>query len=118
MSFHPITTTHGGARTWNEVSPGRYSESTALFGQPASLLTLRGGRLDAKTNIVSASLGRILEKDVTVAAVQKRLRMSVVCSLLVPSHPSFTVEDVDLAIGILSEFALPASLDQLLKGRQ
>lgn len=118
MSFHPISTTVGGAKTWNESGPGTYAESTVLFGQPRSHIKITRGTPNNKTGLTTCSVSRVLEKDVTVNGVLSRRLMSVTLQISIPTIPDFTVAMVDDAAGIISEFLTATSLDRILKGEQ
>jgi hypothetical protein len=118
MSFHPITTTVGASRTWNETGPGQYSESTVLYGSPRSYLKITRGKPNAKTGLTTASMSRVLEKDTLVNGVTKKQLMTVTVSVSVPLHVDFTTAVVDEAAGIISEFFTASTLDRILKGEQ
>lgn len=119
MSFNPITTTTGVARTWNEIGSGVYGESTVTFGQPLSALRISRGKLNQKTGIVTSSMARVLEKDiVALDGTKQRVQMSVSVIISIPMHPDFTVALVDESAGLISEFLAPATLDRMLKGEQ
>lgn len=118
MSFHPISTTVGGAKTWNESGPGVYAESTVLFGQPKSYLKITRGTPNSKTGLTTCSMSRVLEKDVTINGVLSRKLMSVTLQISIPTITDFTVANVDDAAGIISEFLTATTLDRILKGEQ
>lgn len=118
MSFHPISTTVGGAKTWNESGSGVYSESTVLFGSPRSYFKITRGTPNSKTGLTTCSVSRVLEKDVTINGVVSRKAMSVTLQIAVPTVPDFTTGTVDDAAALISEFLTPASLDRILKGEQ
>lgn len=118
MSFHPISTTVGGAKTWNESGPGVYAESTVLFGQPKSLLKITRGTPNIKTGLTTCSVSRVLEKDVIINGLPNRRTMSVSLQISIPTIPDFTVSMVDDAAGLISEFLTATTLDRVLKGEQ
>lgn len=118
MSFHPISTTVGGAKAWNESGPGVYAESTVQFGQPRSYLKITRGTPNNKTGLTTCSISRILERDVTVNGVVSRKALSVSLQISVPNLPDFTTVQVDDAAGLISEFLTSATLDRILKGEQ
>lgn len=118
MSFHPISTTVGGAKTWNESGPGVYAESTVMFGSPRSYLKITRGTPNSKTGLTTCSISRILEKDITVNGIVSRKALSVSLQVSIPNVVDFTTANVDDAAGIISEFLTSATLDRILKGEQ
>lgn len=118
MSFHPISTTIGGAKVWNEVGPGQYSESTVLFGQPRSQISVTGGKFNPKTGLVTASVQRLLERVYTVGGVGSLGLMVVSTQLSIPRAPEFSVALVDDSLGLINEFITGPTLERLLKGER
>jgi len=113
MSFHPISVS---TKTWNEVAPGRYMDSTVTFGTPQNYIQISGGKLNSKTGITTAAVSRIMQKDVTVGAVTTRQTCSVQTVIQIPS--GFTTAEIDSMFLSLSDLLTVAFAERLLQGEQ
>jgi hypothetical protein len=113
MSFHPISVS---TKTWNEVAPGKYMDSTVTFGDPANYIQISGGKRNSKTGITTASTSRVMQKDVTVGADTVRRTLSVQC--VVQVQDGFTTTEVDSTLLTLSDLFTVAFLERLLQGEQ
>ena len=109
-SFHPISL---GARTFNEIGPGVYSNSAVVYGGPTDELKISPGR-ESKNGTVNASISRHIQKDVVIAGITRRVRLS--CIMQIQAEPGFTVSEIDDTIGDVSDFAAPGNLDRILLG--
>lgn len=113
MSFHPITVS---TKTWNEVGPGRYMDSTVAYGNPANYIQISGGTKNSKTQVTSAAVSRVMQKDVTVGSVTTRNQASV--QLVIQVGPGFTSAEVDSMLLTISDFVTSAVLDRVLLGER
>lgn len=111
MAFQTITI---GSSTFNSVGAGKYSLSTVLFGQPANGINLSPGKKQGKTGPTTASVSRVLEKDVTVGDTVERRRMVITMQMSVPD--GFLAGEVNAAAVDISTFLGIGSVTRLLLG--
>lgn len=113
MSFHPITL---ATKTWNEVGPGRYMDSSVTFGAPLNYIQLKPGSFNQKTKTTSAAITRVLQKDVTSGSAVTRNSASA--SLIYQFGPGFTTAELDALASNISDWITVANLELLLLGNR
>lgn len=110
MSFHPITI---GPNTFNSTGPGKYTNSTVVFGGPLDELKISPGSI-TKSGVINASVSRHRQKDIVVNGVTTRKRASVIVQIQADS--GFTAEEIDWLLSDLAEFATVPVLDRIMLG--
>lgn len=113
MSFHPISL---ASKTWNEVGPGKYMDSTVTFGSPLNYIQLKPGSKSAKSGTTSASVSRIMQKDVTQGAIVTRNTASA--SLIYQFGDGFTTAELDALTLNISDLVTVSFLELLLLGNR
>jgi len=111
MPFSPITVNN---KTFVQSGSNRYMLSTVAFGQPLNYIKVSGGTQRSATSSVTASVTRVIEKDVVVAG--STVRKSCTVQLVVQTTPDFTSGDIDGMASDISEFLTNATLDRVLNG--
>lgn len=112
MSFHPITL---DAKTWNESGPGRYMESTVVFGGPMNYIKISPGAR-SKSGLTSCAITRYFEKDVVVNNVSVRASCTITQNIQV--QDGITVADIDTAALHISSFLDSGTLTRILNGER
>lgn len=114
MSFAPLTI---NTETFNQVGPGKYMNSNVTFGDAMDYILIKGGSLNRKTSVTTASVTCNIEKDISIAGGDPERKM---CSVQVVAQvPSgFTTAEVDNMLERISEFFTVSNLERLLQGEQ
>lgn len=113
MSFHPITVS---AKTWNQVGPGKYMESTVVFGGEQNYILLSGGKYNPKTGMTTASVSNIWQSTQTTGTESKKYTNSV--QQVIQVATGITVADIDARSLMLSDLITTSLLNRLLQGEQ
>lgn len=100
-------------KVYQPRSPGIYSLTGVSFDQPSDEFRLKGATKGATR---TASVTRVVQKDVTVGSDVSRLGMSVSLQIQIPSNAAFTSSMVDSAAVDISEFLTPETVSRLLQG--
>jgi hypothetical protein len=111
MPFSPITV---NSKTFIQSGDGRYMNSTVTFGAPADYFLVKGASRTKDGYIVGA-ITRVIEKDVTVNGVTKRLSASEQRVFKVP-ETGFSSTELDTMDSEGSTFITAAILDRILTG--
>lgn len=111
MPFGTITV---NSKSFEPRSPGTYSLSSVVFGDPNNDIRVNPGRL-SKDGLVRGSVSRILEKDVTVGGSTVRRQMTLTVSWSAPPS-NFTAAEIDGALSDVSEFATPTTISRVNQG--
>lgn len=111
MPFSPITV---NTKTFVQSGTNRYMLNSVSFGQPLNYFKVSGGTSRAKEGGVTASVTRVIEKDVVVAG--STVRKSCTVQLVIQTSPEFSSGDVDVMASDISEFLTIATLDRVLNG--
>lgn len=111
MPFHPITL---DTRTFNQAGVGLYSNSTVNFSSPIDLIKINGGKRNGTTRAVTATIQRVLEKDVTEGTDVFRRKATVTIQFSVPA--GFTSTEVRAMLGDGYTFASVSNLDRVFMG--
>lgn len=111
MSFGTLTV---GALTYNSVGNGEYMLSTIPFGGPVDMIKLSAGKKANTKAPTSASVTRVIEKDIVENGITTRRRMTVTAQINVPL--GFTTTDVDSAFTNISDLVTPSFATRLLLG--
>lgn len=112
MPFAPITVTGG---TFNAAGVGEYENSTTTFGSPSDRFKIRGGTLSKDKKLVTATVSRTYQRDVTTNGVTERKSAVVQLLIQVPTT-GFTSSDLDAVTNDINQFVTAANLDRLLGG--
>lgn len=112
MPFSPISV---NSKTFNQAGDGRYNLSTLTFGNPLNYFNIKGASVNKDKTTLTGAVSRIIEKDVTVDGVTKRLSASVQLIITVP-RTGFSSTDLDTAASDISEFLTSSTLDRILAG--
>lgn len=91
-------------------------DSTVTFGGASNYIQISGGKRNSKTGITSASISRIMQKDITVGSVTERRSLS--CQLVIQAADGFTTTEVDALVLTISDFVTTANLERILQGEQ
>lgn len=111
MPFGSITV---NTKTFDPRTPGTYSRSTVVFGQPSDEFRIRGAS-SGKDGILRASITRLLEKDVVLPSGTVRRQAVVTLSITTPST-DYTGTELDGLASDISEFATATTISRLLQG--
>lgn len=93
---------------------GRYVRDTVTFGAPMDYLRVSGGSRNSKTQVTSAAVTRVLEKDVTVGSDVTRRQCTL--SLVASVPQGFDSSEIDAMALEISEFLTPAVITRWLLG--
>lgn len=111
MAFPTFTI---GDTTYTPNGVGRYMASDVAFGGPLSYFKLSAGTFNKRTGLTSAAVTRYLELDIENGGDTVRRGGMVQSVIQVPQ--GFTVGQIDLLAGDLSEFLTPERLTVILMG--
>lgn len=104
-----------GTETYNSIGAGIYQLSTVPFGGAGKLVKLAPGSRSAKTTTTTASVTRILEKDITVGTIVTRRKAVCTTQLVIPD--GFTAAEIaTLMSSTGTGFYTTANVDRLLQG--
>lgn len=111
MPFGTITV---NTKTFESRTPGSYSLSTVVFGQPNNEFRIRGAS-QSKDGVLRSTVTRLLEKDVVVGS--DTVRRQCVVTLSVSSPPTdFTGSEIDGLASDISEFLTASTISRLMQG--
>lgn len=111
MPFGSIT---AQTKVYEPRSPGVYSLQGVTFDQPADEFRLRGSTKGGSNR--TATITRVVQKDVVVGSDTQRLGMTVSLQIQTPSNPAFTAAMADSAAQDISEFLTAQTVSRLLQG--
>lgn len=112
MAFNSLTL---GAESYVSIGNGLYQLSTVPFGGAGKMIKLAPGNRSAKTLVTTASVTRILEKDITVGTTVVRRKAVITSQLVIPD--GFTSAEVALLMSSTGTgFFTTANVDRLLQG--
>lgn len=106
MPFGSITT---NAKTFDPRVPGTYVLSTLAFGAPANELRFRGAT-KGKDGKYRFSVGKVLEKDITIDS--RTVRVNSVVSISITTSTDFTSTEV---LSSLADITGALTSDRLLR---
>lgn len=115
-SFGTISITQPSAKTFNELGPNRYVDSTTVFNGPKSEFRFTPGRTSKdSTGVkkVTCAATRLHEADVVVNGVTVRRQCVVVVNISV--QEGFTASIPDAMLTETSEVLTQARIDTLLR---
>jgi hypothetical protein len=96
-------------------TPGIYVKSGVTFDQPTDEFRIRGAS-SSKSNVVSSTVTRVLQKDITVGATTERRNVTVSLNVVLPSLGGFTAAEIDGMASDISEFLTTTTISRLLQG--
>jgi len=111
MPFGNITV---NTKTYEPRTPGTYSLSTTVFGQPLNEFRVRGAQ-KSKDKLLRSSVTRVYEKDVTVGTVVTRKQSVVTLNITTPDA-DFSGADIDNLTSDISEFLTATIVSRLMQG--
>lgn len=112
MTFSTLTI---ASDTFTSVGPGMYSKSTVGLGDPANGIKIAPGKKANARAPVTAAVTRYQEKDVTLAGIVQRLRLSVNVQISVPSS-GFTSSEIDSLLSELNTLLTPEIITRIVLG--
>lgn len=101
--------------TYEPRQPGTYTRSSVTFGSPGNEFRLRGATL-RKDGVVSASVTRVMEKDVVLNGDTVRKNCSVSLNIQLPKEGYFTPTEIDSLAADISEFLTATTISRMLQG--
>lgn len=105
-----------GSLVYNSVGPGEYMLSTVGFGQPVDMIKLNPGKKANAKAPTSASITRILEKDVLDATLGYNVRKRLSITEQINQSEGFTTAEANSSIVLVSNLCTAAFLTRLLLG--
>lgn len=112
MAFTAIS---AGGLTFNPTRPGVYRSVLVGMGQPADEIRISGPSKASKS-VKSISVTRVVEKDVVIAGVTKRVNAVLSQTFTYPSDGTFSAQELHNMEAQLGQFIDNASLTRIDAG--
>lgn len=111
----PFGTITSNSVAFEPRSPGVYSDATVGFSDPKNEFRIKGGTR-TKSGIVTATVTRVKESDVTEGAIV--VRFSDVLTLQIQASKSADPAVLDAMASDLASFLTSGTISRLLMGEQ
>lgn len=100
--------------TYEPRTPGLYTKAGLTFDMPQNEFRIRGAMRGKDS--VSASVTRVLQKDITVGSGVLRRNAVVTLNIQMPNLGGFTAAEIDSLVADISEFITGNVVSRLLQG--
>lgn len=111
----PFGTIASQTLSYNPRNNGRYVLSTLGFGDPANEFIIRPCLAPSRDGKLRASIGRLVEKDITVGGVTTRMPLAAVLAFTTP-RSGFTATEMDSLATDLSNFVTADTITRVFAG--